>query len=118
LAEHGLIPRVHRGAEDQPDGGRPAPHAGLLQHLTDETRHALAFKRLACVVAGYEVTGYLCLEAAVTYFQTLDRVLAAWATQAIGRRGQDDGARRARRERVLPRCKARGCGRYASRFGY
>ena len=31
------------------------------------------------------MTGYLCLEAAATYFQTLDRALAAWATQANGR---------------------------------
>jgi len=61
------------------------PTLEVLQHLADETRHALAFKRLATEVAGREVTGYLCLEAAATYFQTLDRALSSWATQTLGR---------------------------------
>jgi hypothetical protein len=60
------------------------PTLEVLQHLADETRHALAFKKLACEVAGGEVTGYLCPEAAGTYFQTLDRTLAAWAAKAVG----------------------------------
>ena len=60
------------------------PTLEVLSHLADETRHALAFKRLACEVAGGEVQGYLCPEAAGTYFQTLDRALAAWAAQAVG----------------------------------
>jgi len=60
------------------------PTLEVLQHLADETRHALAFKRLACEVAGEEVKGYLCPEAAGTYFQTLDRALAAWAAKAVG----------------------------------
>lgn len=63
------------------------PTLEVLQHLADETRHALAFKRLACEVAGGEVQGYLCPEAAGTYFQTLDRTLAAWAAKAVG--GED-----------------------------
>lgn len=60
------------------------PTLEVLGHLADETRHALAFKRLACEVAGSEVSGYLCPQEAATYFQTLDRELAAWATQAMG----------------------------------
>lgn len=63
------------------------PSLAVLQHLADETRHALAFKRLAFEVAGKEPEGYLCIEAAKTYFQTLDRALSAWATE---RRGQED----------------------------
>jgi hypothetical protein len=61
------------------------PSLEVLHHLADETRHALAFKRLACAIAGGEVQGYLCPEPAGTYFQTLDRALAAWAAQALGR---------------------------------
>ena len=61
------------------------PTLEVLQHLADETRHALAFKRLATEVAGSEVTDYLSLDAAATYFQTLDRALASWATQTLGR---------------------------------
>jgi hypothetical protein len=61
------------------------PSLEVLQHLADETRHALAFKRLATEVAGREVSDYLCLEAAMTYFQTLDRALAAWANESTGR---------------------------------
>lgn len=60
------------------------PTLEVLQHLADETRHALAFKKLACEVAGKEVEGYLCPQAAGTYFQTLDRALAAWAAKATG----------------------------------
>lgn len=60
------------------------PTLEVLGHLADETRHALAFKRLACEVAGGEVSEYLCPQEAATYFQTLDRELAAWATQALG----------------------------------
>jgi hypothetical protein len=63
------------------------PTLEILEHLADETRHALAFKRLATDVAGREVVDYLCLEAAMTYFQTLDRALAAWGTET---RGRDD----------------------------
>ena len=61
------------------------PSLEVLSHLADETRHALAFKRLACELEGGEVQGYLCPEAAGIYFQTLDRALAAWAAQALGR---------------------------------
>jgi len=57
----------------------------VLAHLADETRHALAFKRLACEVAGTEVSEDLCPQEATTWFQTLDRELATWTTQAVGR---------------------------------
>jgi hypothetical protein len=60
------------------------PTLEVLGHLADETRHALAFKQLACEVAGGEVPEYLCPQGAATYFQTLDRELAAWASQALG----------------------------------
>jgi hypothetical protein len=60
------------------------PTLEVLGHLADETRHALAFKRLACEVAGGEVSEYLCPQEATGYFQTLDRELAAWATRALG----------------------------------
>lgn len=63
------------------------PTLAVLQHLADETRHALAFKRLAVEVGGAEPEGYLAIEAAKTYFQTLDRALAAWAQ---ARRGAED----------------------------
>lgn len=61
------------------------PSLEVLGHLADETRHALAFKRLACEVAGAEVSEYLCPQEAVTWFQTLDRELATWTRQAVGR---------------------------------
>lgn len=61
------------------------PSAKVLGHLADETRHALAFKQLACEVAGGEPTAYLCAEQATAWFQTLDRELAAWSLQALGR---------------------------------
>ena len=63
------------------------PTLAVLQHLADETRHALAFEKLAHAVAGGEPDGYLCLDAAKTWFQTLDRELSAWART---RRGEDD----------------------------
>ncbi len=61
------------------------PSLEVLGHLADETRHALAFKRLACEVAGAEVSEYLCPQEAAVWFQTLDRELAAWTTRAVGR---------------------------------
>ncbi len=61
------------------------PSAEVLGHLADETRHALAFKRLASEVLGGEPTEYLCGAEAVGWFQTLDRELAAWARGVLGR---------------------------------
>jgi hypothetical protein len=61
------------------------PSLKVLGHLADETRHAMAFKRLACEVADSEVSEYLCAQEAAAWFQMLDRELAAWATQALGR---------------------------------
>ncbi|RKH67474.1 hypothetical protein [Corallococcus llansteffanensis] len=60
------------------------PTLEVLGHLADETRHAFTFKRLACEVAGREVTEFLSPVAAATWFQSLDRELAAWATQVTG----------------------------------
>lgn len=61
------------------------PSLEVLGHLADETRHAMAFKRLACEVAGGEISEYLCAQEAAAWFQMLDRELAAWASQALGR---------------------------------
>ncbi|AGC41495.1 hypothetical protein MYSTI_00136 [Myxococcus stipitatus DSM 14675] len=60
------------------------PSLAVLEHLTDETRHAFAFKRLSAEVAGGEITTFLCPEAAGRYFQALDHELAAWATSYTG----------------------------------
>ena len=62
------------------------PTLEVLGHLADETRHAFTFKRLACEVAGREVkeAEFLSAGAAATWFQSLDRELAAWATQVTG----------------------------------
>jgi hypothetical protein len=62
------------------------PSLEVLGHLADETRHALAFKRLAVEVAGgTEPTDYLCAPEAATWFQTLDRELAAWTQRTLNR---------------------------------
>lgn len=60
------------------------PSLEVLGHLADETRHAFTFKNLACAVAGGEVTDFLCAAEAATWFQSLDRELAAWATSFTG----------------------------------
>ncbi|MDC0712031.1 hypothetical protein POL68_26420 [Stigmatella sp. ncwal1] len=60
------------------------PSLEVLGHLADETRHALAFKRLACEVAGTEPSEYLCAQEAAAWFQTLDRELAAWTVRTLG----------------------------------
>ncbi|MBJ6760641.1 hypothetical protein JGU66_07685 [Myxococcaceae bacterium JPH2] len=60
------------------------PSLEVLGHLADETRHAFTFKNLACAVAGGEVTEHLCATEAATWFQSLDRGLAEWATSLTG----------------------------------
>lgn len=61
------------------------PSLEVLEHLSDETRHAFAFKRLSAEVAGGEITTFLCPEAAGRYFQALDHELATWATAHTGK---------------------------------
>jgi hypothetical protein len=61
------------------------PRLDVLDHLADETRHAMAFKRLAGELVGGEPAEYLCRDAAGTYFHKLDRELSAWATELVGR---------------------------------
>ena len=61
------------------------PSLEVLEHLADETRHAFAFKRLACELGGGNAPDYLCPEEAAAWIQRLDRELAAWATAATGR---------------------------------
>jgi len=50
----------------------------VLRHLADEARHAHAFKKLACTLSGQDNPEYLCGEAAVHYFQTLDSSVSDW----------------------------------------
>lgn len=61
------------------------PSLEVLEHLADETRHALAFKRLANEVGGGAEPEYLCPEEAATYFQGLDRALSAWVEGVVGK---------------------------------
>lgn len=63
---------------------RTHPSAEVLDHWADETRHAYAFKRLCERVGGGSCDGYLGQEAAVTYFQELDKQASAWATEMTG----------------------------------
>jgi hypothetical protein len=60
------------------------PSLEVLGHLADETRHAFTFKRLSAEVAGAEIMGFLCQDAAGRYFQALDHELATWATSYTG----------------------------------
>ncbi|HSA58972.1 MAG TPA: hypothetical protein VLJ37_04735, partial [bacterium] len=57
------------------------PSLDILQHHSDETRHAYAFKRLAVIVSGGADAGYLCPDEAVDYFQTLDKTLTEWISK-------------------------------------
>lgn len=61
------------------------PSLEVLEHLADETRHALAFKRLALEVGGGDEPEYLCPEPAATYFQSLDRELSEWVVKVVGK---------------------------------
>src|SRR5579885_2493331 len=57
------------------------PPIEILEHLADESRHAYAFKRLSTIVADGKDLGYLCGDAAVTYFQTLDKKISDWISK-------------------------------------
>lgn len=61
------------------------PALDVLEHIADETRHALAFKRLAVAVGGTLEPGYLCATEGSAYIQSLDRALAAWSESVLGR---------------------------------
>lgn len=61
------------------------PDARTLEHLTDETRHAHAFKQLAdWLTPGEACQEYLCAEEAISYFQRLDQSLSAWLRDELG----------------------------------
>lgn len=64
--------------------GERFPFLDVLDHLADETRHAAALKRLAVDVFGGE-PGYLAAEAAKAYFYRLDREMAAWVEDLVGK---------------------------------
>jgi hypothetical protein len=61
-------------------------HPGLdvLEHLADETRHALAFKQLAHNVVGGDPGAYFLESAAKRYFYRLDTELSAWVADLVG----------------------------------
>jgi rubrerythrin len=63
------------------------PSEQILEHWADETRHACAFKRLANELwpGDDDCQGYLCPEAAHTYFQRLDHEATAWLAESAGR---------------------------------
>lgn len=58
--------------------------AVVLDHLADEARHAYAFKRLYEIVADGGDPGYLCRDAAETYFERLDERATEWMTELAG----------------------------------
>ncbi len=63
------------------------PSVEVLEHLADETRHALAFKQLACTLQGDGgEPDYLCPAAAVTYFKHLDEAASGWIAARAGQR--------------------------------
>ena len=61
------------------------PSLEVLRHHADETRHAFVFKNLSHHLSGRDDLGYLSSEAAVHYFQSLDRFVSEWVTQQIAR---------------------------------
>ncbi len=61
------------------------PSIDILEHHADETRHAYAFKRLSIILAEGADLGYLCSEAAIDYFQTLDKKLTEWILRVTQR---------------------------------
>lgn len=61
------------------------PSLDVLEHLADETRHALAFKRLAEEVGGAPAQRYLCAPEGGAYIQKLDRALSTWSEKVLGR---------------------------------
>lgn len=65
---------------------RSHPSVEILEHFADESRHALAFKKLAEAIEP-KIKSYLCREEAVTYFQSLDHGLKQ---QIIALTGQED----------------------------
>jgi rubrerythrin len=68
--------------------------AVVLDHLADEARHAYAFKRLyehvAALDSDGEEPGYLCVQAAETYFRRLDERATTWMTELAGEQHQQE----------------------------
>lgn len=64
---------------------RTHPSLEILEHLNDETGHAVIFKRLAGSLD--DTSDYLEQEAALTYFKALDHGASTWLKQQLG---QDD----------------------------
>lgn len=65
---------------------RTHPQVEILEHFADESRHALAFKKLALAVDP-KVSDYLCRDEAIKYFQSLDHGIKA---KIRGLTGADD----------------------------
>jgi len=59
------------------------PALEILEHLNDETRHALIFKKLSRALDERAET-YLCRDEAISYFQMLDATASEWLSEQIG----------------------------------
>ena len=64
--------------------GQDHPSLMVLEHHADETRHAYAFKKLCQELSEESRPEYLCRDAAVKYFQTLDHQLSEWLRDRTG----------------------------------
>jgi len=62
---------------------RTHPQVEILEHFADESRHALAFKKLALSVDP-QVSDYLCRDEAIKYFQSLDYGIKARIRELTG----------------------------------
>lgn len=60
------------------------PGRDILAHYADEVHHADVFKKLADTVAGVPFDGTLAADAAVSYFQLLDKTLTEWLGHVSG----------------------------------
>lgn len=60
------------------------PSRDILAHYADEVRHANVFKQLGDTVAGFPYEDTLCTDAAVSYFQLLDKTLSEWLGHVSG----------------------------------
>jgi len=60
------------------------PSQEILEHLADEARHSYVFKKLSNEIEGAETQGYLCGEAAINYFQSLDTQASQWIASHLG----------------------------------
>lgn len=60
------------------------PSLEILEHFSDEARHAHAFKRLSHELSKRKCHDYLCADEAISYFQMLDHTISEWLTNLTG----------------------------------